>query len=79
MATGNTLYLEMQGTAYVAKKNGSNIITTTDANIASGRFGIFGANDAANPNADDWVAGDFVVAGSGILVPRRLSHARFKM
>lgn len=61
-ASGDVLYLEIQGTSLISKKNGSasGMPSGTDGTHASGRFGFFGANQAENPHLDDWSGGDFV-------------------
>lgn len=78
-ASGNTIYIEAQGTSLVVKKNGSNIITTTDSSLTSGRFGLFGSDDGVTfPTATSWQAGDFTAAGGGSPL-RRPMHARYRM
>lgn len=59
--SGDTLYAEVQGTTLLAKKNGAALgSSTTDANIGSGKAGLFGFS---NYIADDFAAGDFAAAG----------------
>lgn len=63
VATGDVVYLEIQGTTLVAKKNGSVICgSPTDASLASGSAGIFGYSTGAN-TLDDFSFGDFTGAG----------------
>jgi hypothetical protein len=53
-------YLSAQGTTIVCKQNGTTRITVTDSSIATGRAGLFGANEpTVNPLMDDWEGGDF--------------------
>lgn len=57
---GETIYLEVQGTALVLKVNGSTVTSTTDASLASGSAGLYEENRAGNIAVlDDWVGGDF--------------------
>jgi hypothetical protein len=69
LAVNDVLYLEVQGTTLIYKRNGSTIFTVTDAAIASGRPGIILSTDASGaPILDSWEGGDFAAAG-GIALP----------
>ena len=56
-ANGDVLYLEIQGTTLIAKKNGVQVLTVTDATHSAGGAGIHGFSVSA---LDDWSAGDFL-------------------
>lgn len=66
VAAGNTLYLEVQGTTIIAKKNGSSICGSpiSDSGVASGSAGAWNFPHGSGGTAtfDDWSGGDF---GSG--------------
>lgn len=71
LATGDTIYLEAQGTAIVLKRNGSTASSTTDSAITAGRIGIFGANEGAvNPTVSDFSGGDFDAAAGQPTIKR---------
>lgn len=61
-AVNDVLYLEVQGNALIAKKNGTAIITTTDpaSAIASGSAGLWAtAAGSVTTAGDDFAFGDF--------------------
>ena len=63
-ANNDVGYLEAQGTAIKCKQNGTQRISVTDSSIASGRAGLFGANEpSVNPLMDSWEGGDFTGGG----------------
>lgn len=63
-ANGDTLRLEVVGTTWTLKKNGSVVATDTDASIASGNAGIaYSAPGVNNTTIDSWAGGS--VGGSG--------------
>lgn len=77
-AAGDRVYLEVQGTTLVAKKNttagagGTTVTTQTDANIASGRAGIAHSTSDVDAAIDVWQGGDFAGAAAGPS-PQRLT------
>jgi len=74
--SGDFLYSQMLGTQIIVKRNGITIITTTDANIASGRIGlmIVEGGTAGNTLADSFSGGDLAVAGAR----RKVAAVRFQ-
>lgn len=64
LANGDTVYIEIQGTTIKTKKNGTVVNNFTDASIASGKPGI--GTDTLGLVMDNWAAGDFSVAATGI-------------
>jgi hypothetical protein len=72
---GDTLYGEVQGSTIVAKVNGTQVLSATDTDIASGAAGIVVFVDTGTPAdaiLDDWFAGNFP-APSGASVPTILA------
>lgn len=66
VAPGDVLYLEVQGTTLIAKKNGSSICGSpiTDNAISSGNAGMWGYTDATFSDfVDDFEFGDFSGGG----------------
>ena len=64
IAAGDVLYLEIQGSQLIAKKNGSTICgSPTDSAIASGNAGLWAGPLNTVNNVDDFSAGDFAAAG----------------
>jgi len=60
VATGDVLYLEIQGTQLIAKKNGTTICgSPTDSSLATGRGGFWCAPVTANDTLDTFELGDF--------------------
>lgn len=62
VATGDVLYLEVQGTTLVARKNGTFVLSVTDSSIGTGNagIGVFSDTGAVTDAAlDDWSGGDF--------------------
>lgn len=72
-ATGNTIYLEAQGTSIVSKKNGSTINSATDATLSSGRVGMNMYTQATRFSLFE--GGDFSAGASGLDVPRNLFNS----
>lgn len=60
-SAGDILYFEAQGTTLIAKINGVQVLTITDASFASGSFGA-GHGNTGDDAYDDWVGGDFTAA-----------------
>ena len=62
----DTIRIEAEGTTIRGFINGAQVTSQTDANIASGRFGIVMGIDAAvtDVELDDWSGGDFTSAAS---------------
>jgi hypothetical protein len=59
-ASGDTLYLEIQGDALSAKVNGVEVLAGNDASFSSGNAGIDRIGVLLDPDtADDWAGGDF--------------------
>lgn len=75
ITTGDVLYLEIQGTTLIAKKNGSSICGTpvSDPGLASGRGAIWSGPDNSSVvlRVDDFEVGDFA-GGGGATIPSRL-------
>ena len=67
IAPGDTLYLEIQGTQLIAKKNDVTICgSPTDAAIATGSAGIWGSESAGGDVLlDNFSGGDFAGGGGG--------------
>lgn len=67
---GQVLYLEAQSTSLLVKINGSNWApgATTDATIASGRFGVISGSGGSYTvgTGDDFEGGDFAAAGDAV-------------
>lgn len=69
-SNGDRIYLEIQGTTLIAKRNttngagGTTLTTQTDATIASGRPGIAHSTDAPDTFISSWQAGDFAGGGT---------------
>ena len=60
VATGDVLYLEIQGTQLIAKKNGTTICgSPTDSALSTGRGGFWCAPITANDTLDTFELGDF--------------------
>lgn len=64
-ATGNTIELRAVGTALDCMRNGSTILSTTDATFATGRVGIFMNTNSGTVGIDQIELGDFGAAGGG--------------
>ena len=63
--TGDTIYLEVQGSTLLVKKNGVTVIgPITDTSIASGRAGILYSSTIGAASLASWAGGDF--AGGGL-------------
>lgn len=66
VTTGDILYLEIQGTQLIAKKNGTTICgSPTDNALSTGRGGLWGSPDATSVvlHLDDFEVGDFSGGG----------------
>lgn len=74
-ATGNTAYLEANGTSLTSKINGSTVVgPITDAAIGGTGFaGVFGSNGASNPTVDDFEF-DALAAGGGTSILRQMMN-----
>lgn len=60
LAAGQIWKLEVVGTSLTFKINGAVEVTVTDADIASGQFGIWAEHNASNFAVfDNWEGGDF--------------------
>lgn len=62
-SNGDVAYLEIQGTTLIAKKNGVQVLTITDATHSAGAAGIHAYSIGS---LDDWSAGDFAGGGGTI-------------
>lgn len=66
VAANDVLYLEIQAQALIVKKNGSNIISVTDAGgLTTGTPGLWSAPVNVINNVDDFSMGDFAAGGGG--------------
>ena len=64
-ANGDTAYASAVGTTLQVRRNGINLLSTTDSAIASGRAGITHSSASqAGVNLDNWEGGDFVAAAT---------------
>ena len=68
LSTGDVMLLEAVGTTISLKRNGSVIMTTTDATYASGSAGIMGYGffGASSPGLASWSAGNVSAAGGSM-------------
>lgn len=71
VAANDVLYLEIQGTQLIAKKNGATICgSPTDVGgIASGNAGLWAGPFNTINNVDDFSAGDFTAGGPAPINP----------
>lgn len=60
---GDVIYAEIQGTTLIAKKNGTQILTATDATYSAGNVG-FGLGNVNDDRCDNFEGGDFAAAGN---------------
>jgi len=67
LGVGDVLTLEAVGTAITLKVNGTNVISVTDASIASGAPGVYlyATGGAGFSKISDWVGDDFGGGGGG--------------
>ena len=64
--SGDTIYLEMQGSTLIAKSNGTAIgASATDTSLTTGKSGIAYSSDETNGSIDNWEGGDFAAAFAG--------------
>jgi hypothetical protein len=69
MATSDVVYLEANGTTLTLKVNGTQILQTTDSDIASGQVGLYASQAAGTiENWDTFEAGDLSTGGPSPLV-----------
>jgi len=82
---GDRLYLEVQGTTLIAKKNTTNgsggtqvttAQTTGNGNIATGRAGIAHSSGDVTTAIASWQAGDFAAAGGPVTDAPKIVVAR---
>ena len=67
-ANGDTAYASAVGTTLQVRRNGSNLLSTTDSAIASGRAGItHSSTSQVGVNLDNWEGGDFA-APLGVVI-----------
>lgn len=59
VVTTDTAYLEMQGTTLKGKRNSTQIFSTTDSSISSGRAGMSYSSTMTAAGNDNWEGGDF--------------------
>lgn len=79
VATGDVLYLEVQGTTLIAKKNGSSICGSpiTDSALSAGNAGMWGYSDAAVlARADNWEGGDFAGGAAALSIAPIIQNYR---
>lgn len=67
-AANDVIYIEVQGTSVLVKKNGVTVVgPVTDSAIGAGNAGIWSTNIANT--ADDWEGGDFAAGGAINIAP----------
>lgn len=75
-ASGDTFYIEAQGTTIKGFANGVEKVSVTDSDLSGGNFGLVVYSTAAAARFDDWEGGDF--AASGPVIPVRMAQTRMR-
>lgn len=74
-ANGNTLELQVSGTALTALKNGASVLTASDSSLSSGSAGVY---SYGNGDGDDWEGGNLAGASITLVQLERLARGQFR-